>query len=166
MRLAADLCSHLPTASSRCENSPSRSTRGHTVASRRGFGSGHPPSEWRPSLRAPPHSRLALSFALTVDSMDALAMTNTGDTDAVWVTVVLHLSRERETHAIGNVPAKTTVNIPSARLTAWMVKAREHEVVHPGFRVHWSSPLGQVSDETRPLRDVGDFIDWEKQQLR
>lgn len=100
---------------------------------------------------------------VTLNAVDALALTNTGDTDARSVTVVLTLSRERETHAIGDVPAKTTISIPSARLTAWMVEAREHEVVHPGYRVHWSSPLGQVSDETYPLRDVGDFIDWENQ---
>ncbi|MFJ3473397.1 hypothetical protein ACIPJ1_10720 [Microbacterium maritypicum] len=97
---------------------------------------------------------------VTVGSGDAFALTNIGETEALAVTVVLKLSRERETYVLERIPAKSTVTLNSAKLTRWMVEARDHEVVHPGYRIHWSSPLGQASDEERPLRSVEDFIDW------
>lgn len=92
-------------------------------------------------------------------------LTNVGDTPAVSVTIVLHLGKERETHALGDIPAKTGAKVTSDRFIAWMTEAFDHEFVHPGYRVHWSSPLGQVSDITMPSRTVDDFIVWEEEQL-
>jgi hypothetical protein len=86
---------------------------------------------------------------------------NTGDTPAVSVTIVLHLGKERETHELGNIAAKSGAKVTSDKFVAWMTEAFDHEVVNPGYRVHWSSPLGQVSDVTMPIRTVDDFIDWE-----
>lgn len=86
---------------------------------------------------------------------------NVGDTPAVSVTIVLHLGKERETHALGDIAAKTDAKLTSDKFDAWMTEAFDHEVVNPGYRVHWSSPLGQVSDVTMPRRTVDDFIDWE-----
>jgi len=83
---------------------------------------------------------------------------NAGDTDAIGATVVLQLTPDRETHQLGNIPAKNVAVITSDSLDNWMREAVVHEVVHPAYRVHWSSPLGQVSDITMPARTVDDFI--------
>jgi len=91
----------------------------------------------------------------------AFELRNTGDTPAVSVTIVLHLGKGRETHELGNIEAKSAAKVTSDKFVAWMTEAFDHEVVHPGYRVHWSSPLGQVSDVTMPIRTVDDFIDWE-----
>lgn len=85
---------------------------------------------------------------------------NDGDTDACSATVVLRLY-PHETHAVGDVPAKGSVSLTSERLDEWMRGAIEHEMVQPGFRIHWSSPLGHPSEETVSAKSVGDFIDWD-----
>jgi hypothetical protein len=85
-------------------------------------------------------------------------LNNVGDSVAKSVTVVLHLNPDRETHELGDIPAKGAKKITSQGLTRWMREAREHDVVHPGFRVHWSSPLGEVSDVSMPIRTFDDFI--------
>ncbi len=96
------------------------------------------------------------------ESPIAFELTNRGDTDAMSVTLVLYLNPDMQTHALGDVPARTTTSVTSPELTEWMRGALEYEVVHPSYRVHWSSPLGQVSDERYPQRSVEDFIRWDE----
>ena len=90
---------------------------------------------------------------------------NVGDTPAVSVTIVLQLGKERDTHALGDISPKASVKVTSDNFAAWMTGALEHDFVHPGYRVHWSSPLGQVSDVIMPSRTIHDFIVWEEEEL-
>jgi hypothetical protein len=101
------------------------------------------------------------SVPLKVDGVATeFILTNVGDSDARSVTAVLHLNPDREVHHVGDIPAKHSVTITSPQFTDWMREAVEHEVVNPSARVHWSSPLGQVGDETLPMKTIHDFIDW------
>ena len=101
----------------------------------------------------------AESTADDEDPPNAFTLTNAGDTDAREVSVVLQLGwRERETHHLGDIPARETRTITSDAFAAWIVGARDHEYVHPAYRVHWSSPLGQVDDQDVPARDIIDFM--------
>lgn len=105
------------------------------------------------------------SVASKVDGVATkYVLTNVGDSDAKSVTTVLHLNPDREVHHLGDIPAKHSVTITSPRFTDWMREAVEHEVVNPSARVHWSSPLGQVGDQTLPLKTIHDFIVWDEDE--
>lgn len=106
----------------------------------------------------------AVAWEASVDNDEttgslAFELRNVGDTQAVAVTVVLHLFQDRETYKLGDIPARGAAKITSEGLIHWMRRARERDFFHPGFRVHWSSPLGQVSDEMIPSSSVDDIVD-------
>lgn len=65
-----------------------------------------------------------------------------------------------ELRNVVDIAAKEGAKLTSERFVTWMSEARENEIVHPAYRVQWSSPLGQVSDETIRGKTIDDFIDW------
>lgn len=104
----------------------------------------------------------AVEWRLRADQQDGryfLRLWNIGYTEACNVTLVLFLDPDSEVHALGKVYPGERGRIESPLISEWLTDAAAHEVVHPGFRVHWSSPLGYVSDVTYRLSTLADFMD-------
>lgn len=96
-----------------------------------------------------------LSYEYDSTAPAVFVLRNIGDTDAETVTVVLRFDPERELHKPGGIAAGASARIPATGAAQqWMRDGAEFDVLAPGFKVHWSSPLGQVDEFESPLRSI------------